>query len=150
MGGGLRFPVQGVTTQPHLTSPKNNTLSSPTNILLSIIEIGAYPNFTPLYQQAGYEVVIERSVRKALSQVRRLKPAVVVAEFNFQSDFRDRTSSLESLLAVVQTLPGTRVIVFYDLDQSHQFERLRARFTIETVLAYPIDPQKLSAALVLP
>ena len=117
---------------------------------LSIIEIGAYPNFTPLYQQAGYEVVIERSVRKALSQVRRLKPAVVVAEFNFQSDFRDRTSSLESLLAVVQTLPGTRVIVFYDLEQSHQFERLRARFTIETVLAYPIDPQKLSAALALP
>lgn len=148
--GRLRFAPQDVTTQLHLTWSLNNILSSPTNILLSIIEIGAYPNFTPLYQQAGYEVVIERSVRKALSQVRRLKPAVVVAEFNFQSDFRDRTSSLESLLAVVQTLPGTRVIVFYDLEQSHQFERLRARFTIETVLAYPIDPQKLSAALALP
>lgn len=116
--------------------------------LLSIIEIGAYPNFTPLYQQAGYEVVIERSVRKALSQVRKLKPAVVVAEFNFQSDFRDRTSSLESLLAVVQTLPQTRVIVFYDLEQAHQFERLRARFAIEKELAYPIDPEKLRAALV--
>lgn len=153
MGRGhwrLRFAPQDVTTQLDLTWSLNNTLSSPTNILLSIIEIGAYPNFTPLYQQAGYEVVIERSVRKALSQVRRLKPAVVVAEFNFQSDFRDRTSSLESLLAVVQTLPGTRVIVFYDLEQSHQFERLRARFTIETVLAYPIDLQKLSAALALP
>ena len=124
--------------------------SSSKDTLLCIIEIGAYPNFTPLYQQAGYEVVIERSVRKALNQVRKLRPAVVVAEFNFQSDFRDRTSSLESLLAVVQTLPGTRVIVFYDLEQSHQFERLRARFIIETVLAYPIDPQKLSAALALP
>ena len=128
----------------------NNSLNAPRNTLLSIIEIGAYPNFTPLYQQAGYEVVIERSVRKALSQVRKLRPAVVVAEFNFQSDFRDRTSSLESLLAVVQTLPGTRVIVFYEAEQAHQFERLRARFTIETVLAYPIDPQKLSAALARP
>lgn len=118
------------------------------NTLLSVIEIGAYPNFTPLYQQAGYEVVIERSVRKALSQVRKFKPAVVVAEFNFQSDFRDRTSSLESLLAVVQTLPATRVIVFYDVDQAHQLERLRARFAIQTVLPYPIDPQKLNAALV--
>ena len=80
--------------------------------LLAIIEVGAYPNFTPLYQQAGYKVVIERSMRKALGQARKLKPAVIVAEFNFQSDFRDRTSSLESLLAVVQTLPGTKVIVF--------------------------------------
>ena len=115
--------------------------------LLSIIEIGAYPNFTPLYQQAGYAVFIERSVRKALSQVRKLKPAVVVAEFNFQSDFRDRTSSLESLLAVVQTLPGTRVIVFYDAEQGHQFERLRARFPIQTALSYPIDADKLRTAL---
>lgn len=122
--------------------------SPPKRILLSIIEIGAYPNFTPLYQQAGYEVVIERSVRKALSQVRKLKPAVVVAEFNFQSDFRDRTSSLESLLAVVQTLPGTRVIVFYDAEQAHQFERLRVRFPIQAALSYPIDPEKLSTALV--
>ena len=127
-----------------------HSLCAARNTLLSVIEIGAYPNFTPLYQQAGYEVVIERSVRKALSQVRKLKPAVVVAEFNFQSDFRDRTSSLESLLAVVQTLPATRVIVFYDVDQAHQFERLRARFTIDTVLPYPIDPQKLNVALARP
>jgi hypothetical protein len=115
--------------------------------LLSIIEIGAYPNFTPLYQQAGYDVVIERSMRKALGQVRKLKPALIVAEFNFQSDFRDRTSSLESLLAVVQTLPGTQVIVFYDAEQAHQFERLRARFPIRAALAYPIQPEQLAAAL---
>ena len=120
----------------------------PPQKLLSIIEIGAYPNFTPLYQQVGYEVFIERSVRKALSQVRKLKPAVVVAEFNFQSDFRDRTSNLESLLAVVQTLPQTRVIVFYDTEQGHQFERLRTRFPIQAALSYPIDAEKLKAALI--
>jgi len=70
-----------------------------------------------------------------------------VAEFNFQSDFRDRTSSLESLLAVVQTLPGTKVIVFYDAEQAHQFERLRSRFPIHAALGYPIDPARLEAAL---
>jgi hypothetical protein len=115
--------------------------------LLAIIELGAYPNFTPLYEQAGYRVTIERSMRKALPQVRKLKPAVVVAEFNFQSDFRDRTSSLESLLAVVQTFPGMRVIVFYEAEQAHQFERLRTRFPIHAALTYPIDPAKLTAAL---
>jgi hypothetical protein len=122
-------------------------MSGSKGTLLAIIEIGAYPNFTPLYQQAGFDVVIERSMRKALSQVRKLKPAVIVAEFNFQSDFRDRTSSLESLLAVVQTLADPKVIVFYDAEQAHQFERLRARFPIHAMLAYPIDPARLEAAL---
>ena len=125
----------------------NITSSSPKGALLSIIEIGAYPNFTPLYEKAGYTVTIERSMRKALPQVRKLKPAVIIAEFNFQSDFRDRTSSLESLLAVVQTLPGTQVIVFYDAEQAHQFERLRTRFPIRAALAYPIQPEQLAAAL---
>lgn len=115
--------------------------------LLAIIEIGAYPNFAPLYEKAGFHVVIERSVRKALAQLRKLKPAVVVAEFNFQSDFRDRTSSLESVFSVVQTLPGTRVIVFYDAEQSHQFERLRTRFPIHAALSYPIRTEKLEEAL---
>jgi hypothetical protein len=119
----------------------------PKGTLLSIIEIGAYPNFTPLYEKAGYTVTIERSMRKALPQVRKMKPAVIVAEFNFQSDFRDRTSSLESLLAVVQTLPGTKVIVFYDVDQAHQYERLRSRFPIHAAFTYPIDPARLEAAL---
>jgi len=115
--------------------------------LLAIIEIGAYPNFAPLYQKAGYEVVIERSMRKALSALKRLRPAMVVAEFNFQSDFRDRTSSLESMLAVVQTLPGTKVIVFHDAEQAHQFERVRARFPIHAALTYPIQPEQLESAL---
>ena len=120
---------------------------APKGTLLSIIEIGAYPNFTPLYEKAGYTATIERSMRKALPQVRKLKPAVIVAEFNFQSDFRDRTSSLESLLAVVQTLPETKIIVFYDAEQAHQFERLKSRFPIHAALTYPIDPAGLEAAL---
>jgi len=124
-----------------------SALSDPKGALLAIIEIGAYPNFGPLYEQAGYAVTIERSMRKALPQVRKLKPAVIVTEFNYQSDFRDRTSSLESLLAVVQTLPETRIIVFYEAEQAHQFERLRARFPIHAALTYPIDPARLTAAL---
>jgi AmiR/NasT family two-component response regulator len=125
----------------------NTALSGQKGVLLSIIEIGAYPNFTPLYEKAGYTVTIERSMRKALPQVRKLKPAVIVAEFNFQSDFRDRTSSLESLLAVVQTLPGTKVIVFYDAEQAHQYERLKSRFPIHAAFTYPIDPARLETAL---
>jgi len=100
-----------------------------------------------LYEKLGYRVVIERSVRKAISTMKKERPRVIVAEFNYQSDFRDRTSSLESVFSVVQTLPGTRVIVFYDAEQKHQFERLRSRFRIHAALTYPIDVGQLEEAI---
>ena len=116
-------------------------------LLLSIVELGGYPNFTPLYQQLGYEVVIETRMRKALSMLKKREPDVIVAEFNFQSDFRDRTSSLESLLAVVQRLPVTRVIVFYEQEFSPQFEKLRARLPVHHSLAFPTEESALRTAL---
>ncbi len=39
--------------------------------LLAIIEQGGYPNFTPLYEQAGYQIVVERSTRKALAFLKK-------------------------------------------------------------------------------
>lgn len=116
--------------------------------LLSIIELGGYPNFTPLYEQAGYSVVVERSMRKALAFLKKTHPAVIVAEFNFQSDFRDRTSSLESLLAVVQQLQEVKVIVFYDPEHAHQLAKLQANFPDLVAMTYPIKPELLVGNLV--
>lgn len=118
-----------------------------TPTLLAVTELGGYPNFTSLYESAGYAVTSVVSVRRALGLLKTLQPDVVVAEFNFQSDFRDRTSSLESLLAVVQRSPQTRVIVFYEKDYAHQFDKLRARFPLHATLAYPIIPEALEQAL---
>lgn len=120
--------------------------------LLAIVELGGYPNFTPLYERNGYTVTTERSVRRAITLLRSLTPAVIVAEFNFQSDFRDRTSSLESLLATVQRLhgepSGVRIIVLYEREFAHQLERLLARFAVHATLTYPVDEQLLESALI--
>lgn len=118
-----------------------------TRTLLSITELGGYPDFTLLYEKAGYAVTKAVSVRKAITALKSLQPDVVVAEFNFQSDFRDRTSSLESLLAVIQRSPKTRVIVFYDKEHEHQLVRVTSRFPIHATLAYPIQPEALEACL---
>ncbi len=115
--------------------------------LLSIIELGGYPNFTPVYQQAGYTVESVASVRKAIASLKKASPDVIVAEFNYQSDFRDRTSSLESLLAVVQRMPQTRVILFYEKEHEHQLVKLTSRFPIHEALSYPIDSAKLGESL---
>jgi hypothetical protein len=95
----------------------------------------------------GYEVAIETRMRKAIAFLKQRSPNVIVAEFNFQSDFRDRTSSLESLLAVVQRLPHTRVIVFYEKEYAPQFDALRARLPVHHAISFPVDEQALRAVL---
>lgn len=115
--------------------------------LLSIVELGGYPNFRPLYQKKGFEVEQADSMRKATKLLKKMHPAVVVAEFNFQSDFRDRTSSLETLMATVQRLPGCRVVVFYEKEQRPQLERLLAVFDVFATLTFPIDESELEQVL---
>lgn len=120
---------------------------SPRKLLLSVIELGGYPNFTPLYGSLGYEVAVETRMRKALGFIKKRTPDIIVAEFNFQSDFRDRTSSLESLLAAVQRLADTRVIVFYEREFTAQFDKLRARIPVYRALTFPVEESMLRASL---
>lgn len=40
--------------------------------LLSIVEVGGYPNFSLLYQQAGFEVETAKTMRKALGILKKL------------------------------------------------------------------------------
>ncbi len=115
--------------------------------LLAISELGGYPDFSQLYRECGFQVDSENSMRKALRILKKNKYEVIVAEFNFQSDFRDRTSSLETLMAVIQQMDEVKVIIFYEKEYWHQFEKLRAHFTFHAELSYPIEPLQLKAAL---
>lgn len=125
--------------------PDNDSKASA--CLLSILELGGYPDFTSLYRNLGYEVVNMQSMRKALKFIKNNHVDVIVAEFNFQSDFRDRTSQLESLMASIAQMPHVRVVVFYDKEQDHQFKRVSGRFDFFTTLTYPIQPQQLQQCL---
>lgn len=116
-------------------------------ILLSIVELGGYPDFSALYQRAGFEVVSTDSVRKAVKLIRQHKPLVLVAEFNFQSDFRDRTSSLETLLSGSQGISEASMIVFYEKEYRQHYERFLARHKVFESLEFPIDEQRLTHAL---
>jgi DNA-binding NtrC family response regulator len=117
------------------------------HLLLSIAEIGGYPDFSALYQSAGYEVQTETSMRKAMGVIKQKKPDIVVAEFNFQSDFRDRTSSLESMMSVVQRSPDIRVIVFYEMEYQHQFNRLLERHSFYETFTFPVQEQALQTCV---
>jgi DNA-binding NtrC family response regulator len=116
-------------------------------VLLMITELGGYPDFSPLYRSHGFEVVQADSVRKAVKLIRKHKPSVMVAEFNYQSDFRDRTSSLETLLSSTQGVTEADMIVFYEQETEHQFQRFLQSFDVAHALPFPVDEQQLDQAL---
>ena len=117
------------------------------SLLLAVSEIGGYPNFTALYEKLGYQVITETSMRKVLKLLKKNTPQVVVAEFNYQSDFRDRTSSLESMMSVVQRYPDIKVIIFYDKEHKAQLAKLEARYNLSKTLAFPIIESDLEEAV---
>ncbi len=115
--------------------------------LLSIVELGGYPDFSKIYNQHQLDVEVTDSMRKAVKILKKNRPDIIVAEFNYQSDFRDRTSNLETLLAVLQKNPEIKLVVFYEKEFAHQFKRVTDRFELPYTLAFPIDEAALSAII---
>ena len=115
--------------------------------LLAVIEFIAHNRLRAVYEDLGFKVHGEFAVRKAITWLRRNRPSVVVADFYFQPDFRDRVSNLESLLATVQSMPDTRVVVLYDPAHQTALDKVRQRFRIDAALRLPVNDQELKDCL---
>lgn len=109
--------------------------------------IGRLSEFHPALSAAGFFSKHGKLNAQSHFHHQKNTPDVVVAEFNYQSDFRDRTSNLESLLASVERFPNTRAIVFYEKEVRHQLDKLLQQFSVFKVMAYPIKEVALLAAL---
>lgn len=123
-------------------------MSQERKTLLAVVEQGGYPDYTALYESLGYQVVTVVTPRKAISYLKKNPVDMLVAEFNFQTDFRDRTSSLESIMASVQhQQQSIKVVIFLDKDNIERFERVSSRFPIHQTLTFPLDEQQLRQAV---
>lgn len=124
-------------TDPALNAPR----------LLGIVELGGYPNFLPLYRRLGLAAELVGSQRRAQAALKRRLPDIIVAEYNFQSDFRDRTSNLETLMARLQRHPEVDVICIYQPEHRHKLDALRARFPVFAALPLPVDTATMEGTL---
>ena len=118
--------------------------------LPSLLVVNAFigtAGYKKLYQELGYAVVTEWSERRAISLVRKNPPAVIVADFYHQTDFRDRLSNLESLLAAVQSAPNTRILVFYEPAHQAVLDKVGARLRIDAAFTLPVQEDRLRATL---
>ena len=101
----------------------------------------------PLYRGLGFDAELVASQRKAQAALKQRLPDVIVAEYNFQSDFRDRTSNLETLMARLQRHPRVRVICIYQADFRHKLDLMLERFPVFATLPLPLDEQAMEDAL---
>jgi len=115
--------------------------------LLAIVELGGYPNLLPLYQRLGFTVDVVQSQRKARSFLKSRVPDVVVAEYNYQTDFRDRSSNLETLMAVLQKHETVRLVVFYLPEHQEKFDRFRERWPVFEAIPFPVTEAAVEQAL---
>lgn len=115
--------------------------------LLSVIEFIEHAQYPAIYTALGYEVTTEWQVRKAVSLIRKMKPDVIVADFYFQSDFRDRLSNLESLLAASQLMHEVRILVFYEPHNELVLNRVRERMRIDAAISMPASSDSIKSVL---
>lgn len=121
-------------------------MSSPPCLLMLNAFIGT-AGYKKLYQSLGFSVVTEWSERKAIGLLKKSPPDVLVADFYHQTDFRDRLSNLESLLAAAQSVPNTRILVFYEPAHQAALDKVRQRMRIDVALPMPVDEAVLRDTL---
>ncbi len=112
--------------------------------LLFVNEYGLYPELVRALQGSGYAVTVEHMMRKAIKFIQRQNPEIVVAEFWHDSQFRDRVSNLESMLAQIEGKHAqTRTIVICDPHWQEYLDKMLQAYSVDSVLMQPVTPEAL-------
>lgn len=119
--------------------------------ILSVVESPAHPNFSALYRRLGFDEIKLNSQRKAIGQLKKSKPAFLVAEFNYgyANNYAGvNVSNLDTLLASLRRYsPDTRVIVLVEKAERQYVDKLAALFPLYEVLVLPVTPQRMADVL---
>lgn len=111
-------------------------------ILYSIIESPLHPELANLYQAKGYQEVRLQSVRKAIQELKRQPPDIVVADFiyGYGNNYAGvNISNLDVFLySLARYAPDCKVIVCYEKPDKQYVEKLKGLFPAIHTLAYPV------------
>jgi DNA-binding NtrC family response regulator len=113
--------------------------------ILFAIEFGGFALPLDLLRRNGHQVELAKNMRKAIALMNKMQPDLLAAEFNYTSQFRDRDSNLDTILAQIEShSPETMVIAFVEEEQKTHFERLKKRFPqIKGQLYFPFNNDDL-------
>lgn len=119
--------------------------------LFSIIESPLHPNFSALYRRLGFDEVALTSTRKAVSQLKKQTPGVVVADFvyGYSNNYSGiHISNLDVFLMSMQKFaPGTPVIILAAADELEYAQKMRDICEIGAILPFNVSEAQLEIAL---
>lgn len=120
-------------------------------VLFEIIESPNHPNFSTLYRQAGYQVLPLTSTRKAISQLKKQAPDLVVADFvyGYSNNYSGvHISNLDVfLMSLVKFAPQARVIILTDASEMLHAEKMREICDIQAILPFTITAEGIGSFL---
>ncbi|MGW8247793.1 MAG: hypothetical protein ACWGOV_06750 [Acidiferrobacterales bacterium] len=120
-------------------------------VLYSIIESPTHPRLSGLYQELGFDEIQLMSMRKAISELKRTPPNLVVAEFfyGYGNNYAGvNVSNLDVFLySLEKYAPRAKVIVFVDKSEQKYLEKLPAALRPYAVFVHPVDQDELREIL---
>ena len=120
-------------------------------ILFSIIESPKHPNLSALFSRLGFEEVQLTSTRKAVSQLKKQVPDVVVADFvyGYSNNYSGvHISNLDVFLMSMQKFaPEAMVIVLADAAELEYAQKMQDIFPLKAILPFTVTEQELESLL---
>lgn len=120
-------------------------------VVFSIIESPGHPDFSSLYGELGWEQVCLNSMRKAISQLRRQPPDVVVAEFfyGYGNNYAGiNISNLDVFLhSLLKYAPQAKVIVMVEKAERPYVDKLADLFELAAILVQPVSERQMRETL---
>lgn len=122
-----------------------------TTLLYDLVESPAHPDLAPLCQRLGYRRQAFTTQRKALAQIKRHPPDVLVADFfyGYGNNYAGaNVGNLDVLLRSLQRFaPDARVIVFADRNEAAHVPKLAEMFKLHAVVRLPSSDADIEAAI---
>ena len=120
----------------------------PQKKLLLLTSFGAYPGFDAIFRNFHYQVTKVKTLRKALSSIKEIKPDVIVAEFIYAPTYGSQLSNFESLFAAAQTFaPEANFIALAHKEDLHHFKQVSANVKNCQILTLPTNTSELELCL---
>ncbi len=119
--------------------------------VLSIVESPLHGNFSALYSRLGLKEQKVTSMRRAMAEIKKNPPDIIVAEFfyGYGNNYAGvNISNLDVMLYSLQKYsPLSRVIVMVDKSERQHVHKLNDIFSLHAILQQPVKETDLEAVL---
>lgn len=119
--------------------------------LFSIIESPTHPKLSGLYRRLGFTEMPFGSMRKALAQMKKQAPDVVVVEFFYGYGNNYAGVNISNLDVMLNSLnkyaPAAKVIVMVDKTERQHVDKLNEIHPLQAVLLQPVNEAAMEAVL---